>query len=276
MEKDKGSTMQSSINTGQNQDQFEQKSCKKSAKFFEDKIFRPDTLKQEHVTEVVKIFTQSFCDYEPMTRYLEIHYDQFTPFAKQVVEKAVHDQLSIVILNGKKVVAFAIVDDVADTTNISTDVDPKFKFIFGLLQNLSGLFLEGKSFERRHLSHLFITAVDPAYQGLGLSKKVNAEAMKLAVNKGFDFMCCEFTNARNEQGTVKNIHLNKLLLNSCKYSDFIYENGKPFEKLEGCANAYLWELKPGRTLSYRKNEELEIVNNFFDLERKTNIHFKMQ
>ncbi len=250
--------MQSSINTEQHRDEFEQKSCKKSAKFFEDMSFRPDILKQEHVTEVIKIFTQSFCDHEPMTHHLGIDYGQFTPFAKQVIEKAVHDQLSIVILDGKKVVAFAIVDDVADAINISTDLDSKFKPIFGLLQNLSGLFLEGKSFEKRHLSHLFITAVDPKYQGRGLSKIVNAEAMKLAVAKGFDFMCCEFTNDRNEQGTVKNLCFNKSLLNSCKYSDFNYENDKPFEKLEGVAHAYLWELKPGCTLSYpSKNEELE-------------------
>ena len=85
--------------------------------------------------------------------------------------------------------------------------------------------------------------------------------MKLAVDKGFDFMCCEFTNSYNEQGTVKNLCFNKVLLNSCKYSDFIYNNVKPFEKLEGYATSYLWELKPGCTLSYQ-NKDLELTNKF--------------
>lgn len=219
-----------------------------------NKTYKSDILNIEHFDEVVKIFTKAFCDHEPMTSYLGINYDEFMPFAKQVIEKAIQDQLSVVILDGRKVAAFAIVEDIADPLKISVEINPKFKFIFGLLESLASHFLAGKKFAENHLSHLFITAVDSSYLSQGLSKKVNAEAMKLATEKDFDFMCCEFTSAFNERGTVKQIPFNKLLLGSCNYGDFVYGDNKPFEKLEGTANAYLWELKPGSKLIYRDND----------------------
>ena len=149
--------MQSSTNTGQNRDKFfEQESYKKSEKLFEGKNYCTDLLKQEHATEVIKIFTQSFCDYEPMTHYLGINYDQFMPFAKQLIEKAVHDELSVVILDDKKVIAFANVDDIADTLTVSDDVDPKLKFIFGLLQHLSDFFLKGRVL-RQDIYHIYLS-----------------------------------------------------------------------------------------------------------------------
>lgn len=210
-----------------------------------------ETLKAEHMNEVIDLFTTTFCEHEPMTHYLSMQYTQFRPFAELVIKKAVSDGLSVVAHNGTQIVACAIVEDMANPINVDLDrMAPQFKFIFGVLEQLSGHFFEQKKWSKNNLSHLFITAVEVNHLGRGLSKKVNVAAMKLAEKKGFDFMCCEFTNELNEKGTLRFIEHKKALINSCCYKEFIIDGETPFPTLKGSVKAYLWELKPEARLHY--------------------------
>lgn len=220
-----------------------------------DDLCQYDVLQNQYIDQAIKLITQSFCNHEPMTSYLKITHKDFIPFASQVVEKAVRDGLSIGAIVGNKLVACAIVEDYADPFNLTMEIDPNFKFIFGLLDNLTHSFFKNKSFEKNHIAHLFITAVDCHYQGEGLSRKVNLEAVQLAKTRNFDFMCCEFTHPYNQKGTLRNIHTNKLLIGSQTYKEFIFEGEQPFNNLDGSANAYIWELKEKAKLSYRSNDQ---------------------
>lgn len=213
--------------------------------------YRYEVLNKEHYDQAVNVIADSFCEYEPMTKYLGITPIEFTPFARMIVTKAIQDGLSIVALDNNKVAACTIVEDIANPLNIAIDADPRFKMIIALFDNLGSDFFNERAMYKGHIAHLFMTAVDKDYHGQGLSRKINFESIRLARERNFDFMCCEFTHDFNEKGTVNQLKNNKLLIRSQQYKDFIFNGIKPFENLEGCASAYIWELREGAKLRYK-------------------------
>lgn len=212
-------------------------------------------LASKHVDQVVDVFTKAFCRSEPMTHYLHMNEDTYKIFARAITEKAVADQLSVVALDGNKVIACALVEDIADPGFIP-DFDPKFEYILNLLEGLGKDFFLEKKFNTGHIAHLFITAVAEDYRKRGLSTQVNFLAMDLVASKGFDFVYCEFTHPFNEKGVLHHLKNQKRLIGSTIYQDFVTKNTKPFVNLDGGANAYLWEVKENSTLRYIKDNKL--------------------
>jgi len=212
-------------------------------------------LSKNDIDETVKVFTYTFCHDEPMTHYLGITEEEFEPFARQVIEKAAMDQLSVVALKEGKIIGCAIVEDVTDPLNIIIDIDPKFRFIFALLEHLTSDFFNEKIFSSGHVAHLFVTAVAKACQGKGIAKELNAEVMRIAKQKKFSFMYSEFTHYYNEQAVLSQLKQNKLKLSSCKYKDFIYATKHPFDQLEGYASAYIWALHDKVNLTYQTMDQ---------------------
>lgn len=206
--------------------------------------YHSEILQENHRDQAIKIITHSFCDFEPMTKYLGISYENFLPFGKLMLDKAIKDGLSIAVMEGDKVVACSIVEDIADP------LDPNFRIIFSFLEHLVGEFFKEKHFEIGHLAHLFITAVDKNYFGKGLSRKVNLDSIHHAKKLGYDFMCCEFTHYLNEKGTVKHLKYGGIHFKATIYKDYIYDGKRPFEKLDGYASSYVWKLHPDAELRY--------------------------
>lgn len=225
-----------------------------NAQMINQNAFQYTVLTNEHFDQAVNVIAHSFCATEPMTKYLGITQQEFIPFARLMVEKAIQDGLSIVALEDNKVSACTIVEDMANPLNINIEIDARFKIIFSLLEHLGSDFFHEKTLEPGHVAHLFITAVDKDYYKQGLSRKVNFESIQLAKQKNFDFMCCEFTHHYNEKGTVKNIKNSKLLIRSCEYKNYVFEGKKPFAHLEGYASAYIWELREEARLRYQIKE----------------------
>lgn len=206
-----------------------------------DHTYTYELLTKQHIDQVVDVFTKAFCRSEPMTQYLHLDEKKYRKFARAVTEKAVEDQLSVVALHHDKVVACALVEDIADAGAIP-DFDPKFESILALLEELGKPFFVGKTFEKREIAHLFITAVHEDYRHQRLSTQVNFHAMDIAQKHGFDFVYCEFTHVFNERGVLHHLNNQKKLIGSCVYNQFEINNSKPFEHLAGGANSYLWEL----------------------------------
>ena len=204
-----------------------------------DANYHFELLTSRHRNQAIDVIATSFSANEPMTHYLGITQEHMLPFATLMVDKAIKDGLSMIALLEDQLVACTIVEDMADPLDITIDIDPRFKIIFSLLDHLGTDFFNERVPDKGHIVHLFITAVDYRHRGHGLSKKINFESIRLAKEKGFDFMCCEFTHAYTKIGTVKNIENSKLLIRSCVYKDFMYEGSKPFENLEGSASAYI-------------------------------------
>jgi len=202
------------------------------------------TLQNEHVKAAVDIFTKSFCDSEPMTKYLGIHYHDYEPFARDVILKAVKEGLSKVIVDKQnRVIGCAIAEDMADPFVPHVAHYPKLQPIFALLDELSKPFTEGKKFVKGKVVHVWIAAVDQAHRGEGLSTEEDMACIENAARKGFDFAYAEFTNEISEKVS----HHFKLAkpLNRIEYDDFVWNNNKPFKNLKGVAVAYVATIRPG-------------------------------
>lgn len=218
-----------------------------------DHYYSYDILQPDHVERTISLFTRVFCDWEPMTRYVNMDYESFLPFAKAVVEKAARDGLSIVALDGTKVIACALTEDLMDPLPLTFEVSPKFKYIFSLLEQLSSGYLLGKEFQKKLIAHLFITAVDEDYRMRGLSKQVNFRAMALAAQNNFSFMTSELTNIFNEFGIMHHLNNDRLLMGSQMYKDYVVAGVRPFANLPGQASGYIWALKKDAVLTYIKD-----------------------
>ncbi|VVC75901.1 Histidine decarboxylase [Aquicella siphonis] len=211
------------------------------------------TLQEEHVKSTVELFTKSFCDSEPITRHLNVRYQDYEPFAREVVQKAIKEGLSKVAINRQnRVIACTIAEDMADPFIPHAAHYPKLKPVFALLDELSKPFTAGKKFVPGKIVHVWIAAVDQAYRGLGLSTEIDIACVEGAARKGYDFAYAEFTNPLSEKVTSQFKILQ--LYNKIQYDDFVWENSSmPFKGLEGAAASYVATIRPGVKLDSLPN-----------------------
>lgn len=205
--------------------------------------YRYDIMKKKHIKGVISMFTRSFCDSEPMTKYVDMDYASFSVFAEKVAKKTATSGLSVVALDGEKIVACALVEDITDPVNLNIELSPKFQYIFALLDDLTSSFLKNQTFSPHYLAHLFITAVDEEYRGQGLSKQVNFRAMAVAASKGFSYMLSELTNHLNEKGILHHLQFKKTLIRYIDYNTYIHDGVRPFKGLDHGASGYVWALR---------------------------------
>ena len=212
-----------------------------------------DTLQKQHVREVTELFINSFRNYEPITKRLNVSREDYTPFVEEVVQKAIKDGMSSVAVDeNKHVIAFIIAEDMANPFMPHLSHYPKLKPVFALLAKLSKPFVDGKVFSKGKVAHLWVAAVDPKYMGHHMFTELDDATIKMVAKKGFNFAYAEFTNEISE----KIIHQFKLieLCNRIKYDDFELENGqKPFAGIKGGAAAYYAAIRPGVKLDSLKN-----------------------
>jgi hypothetical protein len=203
------------------------------------------TLAKEHIKQVIDLFIRSFCYNEPITHHLHVDITEYRPFATEVVDKAVKDGLSTVALDeSNRVIAFIIVEDIADPFMPKLSHYPKLQPIFELLTKLSRPFVDGKKFTKGKIAHFWIAGVEKEYMGHGMFTELDNETIRMAAEKGFNFAYAEFTNEISEKVT----HQFKIieLWNRIAYEDFMLENGqRPFSGVKGGAASYCAAIKPG-------------------------------
>lgn len=206
------------------------------------------TLQTEHVKSARELFVKAFCFSEPITRHLGIQPDDYEPFADAALQKAVKDGMSKVALDKKnQVIAFVIIEDLADPFKPQLSLYPRLKPVFALLDELSRPFLRGKKFLKGKIAHFWLAAVEQELMGKGLFKKVNNEALRDAIGKGYNLAYAEFTN---EISAKEALHFEELqLCNKIKYDSFMMDGIKPFKGLTGEAVAYIAAVKPGAKLT---------------------------
>lgn len=221
-----------------------------------DHRYRYTLLNKTHVDAVIEVFVRAFCRSEPMTKYLHMDEEKFHVFARAVTEKACHDQLSIVCLDGSNVVACALVEDLMNPGDIP-EFDPTFVYIMTLLDNLGSAYFADKTFARGHIAHLLITAVADEYRRQGCSIQVNFHAMDLAAARGFSFMYSELTNAFNQNGILHHLKTPKRCVGQIIYRDYLYRNERPFSQLAGGAASYLWAIRDNPILVYEQDNRIK-------------------
>lgn len=202
------------------------------------------TLTVDHQKSAIDLFTKSFCDSEPITKHLNIKYDDYEIFAKEVVQKAVKEGMSVVAIDSKNhVIAVVLAEDIANPFKPTVAQYPKLKPIFAVLDQLSEPFLAGKQFNKGKIAHIWIAIVNADIRGKGLSTAIGMACATICMRKGYEFAYTEFTNEISE----KILHHYKLyeLCNSIDYNTFTYEGQRPFQGLNGKASAYIIGVKPG-------------------------------
>lgn len=200
-------------------------------------------LADKYAKAAIELFVKSFCDSEPITKHLGITYNDYIPFATDVVKKAIKDGLSKVVLNeNDDVIGVIIAEDLADPFKANLDQYPKLKPINALLEELSKPFLSGKKFKKGKIMHTWIAAIDPKFRSHGLYRELGLIHVESAMKKGFDFIYSDFTNEISEK-IVRQFTVLRLC-NKLTYNDFIYESHKPFEGVEGSATSYITPLRP--------------------------------
>ncbi len=202
------------------------------------------TLQEAHMKPVIELFVRAFCDSEPITKHIQIDYDDYRPFATEVVDKAIKEGLSKVAINKQgEIIACAIAEDLADPFIPHLARYPKLKPVFALLDKLSKPFTEGKKFQSGKILHIWVAIVDPNYRHQGLSTMIDMACIEGAAKKGFDFAYAEFTNEISEKVTKQFKILN--LSNKIQYDDFQLDGEKPFKGVRGGAAAYVAVIRPG-------------------------------
>lgn len=202
------------------------------------------TLTVDHLKSTVDLFTKSFCDGEPITKFLNIKYSDYEIFAKEVVQKAVREGMSVVAIDQHNhVIACAIAEDMAAPFSPNLESYPKLKPIFALLDQLSEPFLADKKFIKGKIAHTWIAVVNPTYRGKGMYTSIGMALTTICMRKGYEFAYVEFTNDISEKLT----HHYKVyeLCNTITYTDFVYDGQKPYKGLNGKAAAYIVGIKPG-------------------------------
>lgn len=198
-------------------------------------------LKAEHIPEVQEIFAKAFCNGEPLTRCLNIQYDDFKDFALDVATKAAEDGLSVVALNESgQVIGCTIGEDFADPV-VPSNHYPKLLPIFTFLEELCRPFAARK-YKKNGVYHIWITAVKDEYRGTKLSFLLNNACVNRGIEKQFRYIYCEFTSAVNEN--IMKFYPENVKINTLSFQDFEYEGQKPFAQLEGAAAGYVCTSTP--------------------------------
>lgn len=206
-------------------------------------LIKVEDLKNNHKKPVIELFVKSFCDSEPITKQLDISYEEYEPYAEAVVTKAVKDGLSKVLLDEKNhVIGFVIAEDLADPFKMDLTKCPKLKPVHALLSELSKTFLSGKQFKKGKVLHTWIAAIDPKFRSQGLYRDLGLIHVESAMKKGFDFIYSDFTNELSAK-IVRQFDVLRQC-NKVNYADFVYESQKPFENVPGAATSYLTPLRP--------------------------------
>jgi len=217
-----------------------------------------ETLGHDHVKAVIELFTKAFCDAEAVTHTLGIRYDEYKIFVYEVIQKAVKEGMSKVVLDKQHhLIACTIAEDLADPFIPHLAHYPKLKPLFALLEELSSPFLKGKKFLKGKVAHIWYAAVDAAYRGQGFSTISDMACVEAAARKGFDYAYAEFVNPVSENVT----HQFKVLklFNKVNFAEFQLNNERPFTALKGQATAYVAAIRPGINLDslnqcYRSTE----------------------
>lgn len=211
-----------------------------------------EVLKEKHAKPAIELFVKSFCESEPITKHIGVTPKEYTAFATQVVEKAVKDGLSKIVLDeNNHVIGLVIAEDMADPFKPTLNQYPKLKPIQAFLEALSKPFTEGRHFKKGKILHTWVAAIDPQFRSQGLYKELGLIHVESASKEGFDFIYSDFTNEISEK-IVKQFEKLRLC-NKLNYTDFTFESKKPFAGLQGGAASYITALRPDVTFDSISN-----------------------
>lgn len=182
-----------------------------------------------------------FFNYEPVTSHLGMEWKSYLRMAARFCR-----------VIGTEGLCFLAKDkNIGKVVGVITNVDMKINFgekfaneeaddfseIFEKLApdiamtgELEADYLEKMNFKPGECLHLFQCGVLPEYAGKNIATKLVEISLEAAVKAGYRYAVADCTSSNSRKILEK---LNFTLENQIKYSDFVYENRKIFEMIEG-------------------------------------------
>jgi histidine decarboxylase len=219
----------------------------------ENQEYTLQNLTEQTMKSATDLFTRTFCESEPITKHLNVQPVDYIPFAKEVMQKAVKDGLSKVLVDKQQhVVAVCVAEDIADPFIPKLSHYPKLRPIVAILDELSRPFLEDKIFSKGKIAHCWIAAVAPELHGKKLSVMIDTGTTDALARKGYDYVYCEFTNPLSEKIVS---HYNSIQqMNKVTLDNFVLDkNIRPFAGLPGAVASYILVIRPGVKIESLEN-----------------------
>ncbi len=196
----------------------------------------------EHVDGAAKVVARAFMR-EPMTRTLDLSYDQVFNDFRKPVEKLASEGVSYVAVDETSghVVGACINKDyrvtpVEDDNGYSDSLP-----IFTLVDELDAKATQLADLKLGELFHLYILAVDSDYAGQGIGKELAERTCDIAKQKGYKHICSEVTGPISQHITLNILNFKEIA--RVNYHDFEYQGNKVFapidtDEVEGCLMVY--------------------------------------
>lgn len=196
----------------------------------------------EHVDGAATVVARAFMR-EPMTRTLNLSYEQVYNDFRKPVEKLATEGVSVVAIDEDSgyIVGACInkdyrVEPVEDDNGYSDSLP-----IFTLVDELDEAATQLSGLGKGELFHLYILAVDSDYAGQGIGKDMAARTCEIAKEKGYQHICSEVTGPISQHITLNILNFDEIA--RVNYHDFVYQGKKVFEpieksEVEGCLMVY--------------------------------------
>ena len=198
-------------------------------------------LTKPYLDSTVDCVTKVFLYDEPMTQALGMSEAEFQTFVRAICEKAVNDKSSYICGNNKRVIGFALNEDlVGEPLPESVEITPKMSPILNLLGKLDKTYLKGKRISKGTAFHLFMIGSLREYRNKGIAKKLTDRSLALARRQGFDRVITEATNRKSQRLLGEYFGFRDRISQSYKY--YRFGNKTPFSNI-GEESCILMELK---------------------------------
>ena len=190
-------------------------------------------LQNKDLEATVSVITEAFRGGEPLNRANDIPEKIWAESCRQVCQKVVKDQLSVVARDSRenRVVGAAICGDWTTPKPDTRALHPRFAVTSALLGELGKQYRPMIPPSPKHYLYIIFLAVAHNHNGHGIGTGLVAKALGNARAGGFKIALCEATNRRSQH-----VFRNKCGFTdrfSISYASWEYEGEKVFESIQG-------------------------------------------
>lgn len=199
------------------------------------------TLEPRDLTRAVELLATSFCEHEPLTPTLGIGLEDMRQFTTALCNKAVGEDLSVVIEEGttNQIIGCVVLADLTAEPPPGFESFAKpFAPILGLLEQLEAWYLRQLTPGPPRVLHLFMAALDLRYSRTGLGTRFLPSVFEPGKRQGFESVICEATGIAS-QTVCRNAGMRPL--HTIEYGSFEFEGERPFASIQQPPGCVLFE-----------------------------------
>jgi ribosomal protein S18 acetylase RimI-like enzyme len=187
--------------------------------------------------QTVDLCSQIFTKYEPITKSLNINYQEFRQIAEPYCIKAIEDRLSIVATDSNgQIVGFTISEHLMSQPPYLKDISYKFEPIQALSYDLKYSYSRSQYYLKLFQTlHILMVGVKEEYKNQKIAKTLIKENLKLAKINNFSVAIAEATGLIS-QNIFRSLGFKEEVI--FLYNSYIFRGEEKFSSIKesvGCA-----------------------------------------